>query len=73
MLIATQRGEYRSKVATAINILREPLPDTILGRKHFDLTPLPQGRRQSIEGCPVRVVPIKQCPGRWESHDTLTG
>lgn len=27
--------------AQAINILREPFADTFLGRKHYDLIPLP--------------------------------
>jgi hypothetical protein len=39
--IAKERALAIKSAATAINILREPLPDTFLGRKHYELTLLP--------------------------------
>jgi hypothetical protein len=39
--IAKERALAMNAAATAIDILREPLPDTFLGRKHYELTPLP--------------------------------
>jgi hypothetical protein len=39
--VAKERALYDGAAATAINVLREPLPDTFLGRQHYDLTPLP--------------------------------
>jgi hypothetical protein len=39
--IEKQRRRHDAMAAQAINILREPLADTFLGRKHYDLIPLP--------------------------------
>jgi hypothetical protein len=39
--IAKERALAMDAAATAINILREPLPDTFLGRQHYELTTLP--------------------------------
>ena len=39
--IAKERALYSNAAALAINILREPLPDTFLGRQHYERTPLP--------------------------------
>ena len=39
--IENRRRHHDAMAAQAINILREPLADTFLGRKHYDLIPLP--------------------------------
>jgi hypothetical protein len=39
--IEKQKRQRDAMAAQAINILREPLADTFLGRKHYDLIPLP--------------------------------
>jgi hypothetical protein len=46
--IAKERALYDGAAATAINILREPMPDTFLGRKHYDLTPLPKATKFAV-------------------------
>ena len=39
--IAAERARADEAAALAVNILRGPVPDTFLGRKHYELIPLP--------------------------------
>ena len=39
--ITKEKARLDRAAAMAINILREPVPDTFLGRQHYPLTPLP--------------------------------
>ena len=42
--IEKQKRQRDAMAAQAINMLREPLADTFLGRKHYELIPLPHER-----------------------------
>ena len=39
--ISKEKARLDKAAATAISILREPVPDTFLGRQHYPLIPLP--------------------------------
>lgn len=42
--IEKHKRQRDAMAAQAINILREPFADTFLGRKHYELIPLPHER-----------------------------
>ncbi|MHC2334400.1 hypothetical protein [Bradyrhizobium sp. USDA 4454] len=52
---AKEKALYDAAAATAINVLREPLPDTFLGRKHYDPVPLPEEIELAPIQWPVRL------------------
>jgi hypothetical protein len=39
--ISMEKAQRDAAAALVINVLREPMPDTFLGRKHYERTPLP--------------------------------
>jgi hypothetical protein len=45
--VAEERAARDRAAALTINALREPLPDTFLGRQHYEIIPLPHEQKSA--------------------------